>query len=194
MTFIQFKFVYLFIYGIAQCISLGWAILLPSVSVSMYFYTSNVVAPIEPSIGITDGNAEMTSYGGVEQRHHHQPQPQSNADGLAAQPIENQPQINSIESGHKEKSTTIEQKVSPKFSWRNAIYVLWTHFRTSYSNNVVVVWSIWWALAMAGFLQVNRTKLKAIEASSSPSAENVFPFNFSYCILNSHSNIYFIVL
>lgn len=32
--------------------------------------------------------------------------------------------------------------------------MLWEHFIAAYSNKTVVLWSLWWALAMCGFLQV----------------------------------------
>lgn len=42
----------------------------------------------------------------------------------------------------------------PKFSIKRATLLLWIHFKESYSNGVVVEWSIWWALAACGFSQV----------------------------------------
>lgn len=41
-----------------------------------------------------------------------------------------------------------------KFSARNAIHLLWTHFYESYTDWKVLQWSFWWALAMCGFMQV----------------------------------------
>lgn len=41
-----------------------------------------------------------------------------------------------------------------KFSASRAVGLLWVHFRDSYSDLVVVQWSLWWALAMCGFTQV----------------------------------------
>lgn len=43
----------------------------------------------------------------------------------------------------------------PKFSTKRAALLLWTHFKESYSNSVVVQWSLWWALAACGFSQVD---------------------------------------
>lgn len=40
----------------------------------------------------------------------------------------------------------------PKFSWERAKTLLWQHFVQAYSDFTVLTWSIWWALAMAGFL------------------------------------------
>lgn len=41
------------------------------------------------------------------------------------------------------------------FSFRKAIILLWSHFIDSYSDPIVIQWSIWWALTMCGFYQVN---------------------------------------
>ncbi|XP_020807954.1 thiamine transporter 1 [Drosophila serrata] len=43
---------------------------------------------------------------------------------------------------------------TPKFSFKNAFRLLWFHLVTSYSNPVVLQWSIWWALATCGQIQV----------------------------------------
>lgn len=40
------------------------------------------------------------------------------------------------------------------FSARRALRLLWTHFTESYSNIEVLQWSLWWAVTMAGFMQV----------------------------------------
>lgn len=42
----------------------------------------------------------------------------------------------------------------PTFSGRNALHLLWTHFYDSYTDWKVLQWSLWWALAMCGFMQV----------------------------------------
>ncbi|XP_058172385.1 thiamine transporter 2-like [Anopheles ziemanni] len=36
----------------------------------------------------------------------------------------------------------------------SAFVLLWSHFRTSYTNRSVLQWSIWYALAMAGYIQI----------------------------------------
>lgn len=41
-----------------------------------------------------------------------------------------------------------------KFSFSRAMDLLWTHFIQGYSNPTVLQSSIWWALAMAGFLMI----------------------------------------
>lgn len=42
----------------------------------------------------------------------------------------------------------------PKFSWNRARQLLWEHFIQAYSNKTILVWSIFWAFAMGGFLQI----------------------------------------
>ena len=44
--------------------------------------------------------------------------------------------------------------MKPKFSYSRAFKLLWRHFLDSYSNIKIVQWSLWWSLAMAGFLMV----------------------------------------
>ncbi|XP_017065493.2 LOW QUALITY PROTEIN: thiamine transporter 2 [Drosophila eugracilis] len=43
---------------------------------------------------------------------------------------------------------------APKFSFSNACRLLWYHLVSSYSNPVVLKWSLWWALATCGQIQV----------------------------------------
>lgn len=44
----------------------------------------------------------------------------------------------------------------PVFSYRRAFTLLWAHFKTSYSNKLIIMWSIWWAFATCGMYQVGR--------------------------------------
>lgn len=44
--------------------------------------------------------------------------------------------------------------IKPKFSWDRASKLLWSHFIVSYSNRTVLIYSIWWALSTAGYLQI----------------------------------------
>ncbi|XP_043662056.1 thiamine transporter 1 [Drosophila teissieri] len=54
-----------------------------------------------------------------------------------------------------EKNPTPDGDVAaPKFSFVNACRLLWYHLVSSYSNPVVLQWSIWWALATCGQVQV----------------------------------------
>ncbi|XP_053686826.1 folate-like transporter 3 [Sabethes cyaneus] len=56
----------------------------------------------------------------------------------------------------RSSSTAIVAAVSKnRFSCHRAGRLLWTHFTAAYLNNMAVVqWSLWWSLAMAGFIQV----------------------------------------
>lgn len=42
----------------------------------------------------------------------------------------------------------------PKFSMQRAVKLLWKHLIDSYTNRNVVEWSLWWSLAMGGYLLV----------------------------------------
>lgn len=92
---------------LAQVISLFVAIALPSVGISLYFYTSPNSDEAVSASSINSLNAELKAI-----------------------------------------------EVKPKFSYSRARKLLWKHFLDSYSNPVVVQWSLWWSLAMAGFLMV----------------------------------------
>lgn len=76
----------------------------------------------------------------------------------AAKPLEYGSDVVSTEvSGAKlnaKSPTPTEEKAKSKFSWTRARTLLWDHFIQAYSNKTVLIWSIWWALAMGGFLQI----------------------------------------
>lgn len=46
------------------------------------------------------------------------------------------------------------KKFKPKFSMSRASSLLWIHFKESYSNRIVLIWSIWWSLSTAGFFLI----------------------------------------
>lgn len=96
----------------AQIASLVVAVLLPSVGISLYFYS----VPPESSPEISESD--------------------------------------STEISQKNNSSPDIVKDYPKFSYTRAVDLLWKHFLGSYSNLKVLQWSLWWALAMAGFLMV----------------------------------------
>lgn len=48
----------------------------------------------------------------------------------------------------------LTHKAKAKFSFTRAVNLLWTHFLQGYSNPTVLESSLWWALAMAGFLMI----------------------------------------
>uniref|UniRef100_A0A182NKA2 Reduced folate carrier n=1 Tax=Anopheles dirus TaxID=7168 RepID=A0A182NKA2_9DIPT len=58
-----------------------------------------------------------------------------------------------IESGTITTKTAVNQP-KPRFSASRAVRLLWTHLIAAYRQLPVVQWSLWWALAMAGFIQV----------------------------------------
>lgn len=53
------------------------------------------------------------------------------------------------------------------FSTRNAINLVWSHFKDSYTDPIVIQWSLWWALALCGFTQVMIFFLSLFMAPSS---------------------------
>lgn len=52
------------------------------------------------------------------------------------------------------QSSPIQQIKKPKFSWHRARTLMRLHLVQAYSNRTVLIWSIWWSLAMGGFLQI----------------------------------------
>lgn len=90
---------------LAQGASLVVGVLLPSVGVSLYFYSLP---------GSSEGNSESS----------------------------------------ESRKDSSEETAKPQFSYPRAFKLLWQHFLESYSNLKVIQWSVWWALAMAGFLMV----------------------------------------
>lgn len=60
----------------------------------------------------------------------------------------------SVENLQLKRNSSIKETPKPNFSWTRAKNLLWLHFLQAYSNKTVLVWSIWWSLAMGGFLQI----------------------------------------
>lgn len=54
-------------------------------------------------------------------------------------------------SSHKQSST---DNLSYLIKVRHAYYLLWKDFIKAYSNAHVFKWSLWWAFATCGYLQV----------------------------------------
>lgn len=153
---------HVFFVWIAQCISLVWAILLPSVSASLYFYAKEDVAnnlTVQKVAGHEKGGAVNTAFeeDGVVNRNTQIITMAKSEDGSGTVPAP----VDAVQT---------QTAVKPKFSCQTAFRMLWKHFIMAYSNPTVVVWSIWWAVAMSGFLQVKyqfwfiylRAKLKWI--------------------------------
>lgn len=126
--------------GTAQTISLVWAVLLPAVATSVYFY-----APV------TEIGADTIAHNGVDLR--------SGSTAKAATSIELYEKsrgVTTVINGSPKIQMENQQQpvVKGKFSTRRAMRLMWTHFTESYSNLEVVQWSVWWALTTCGFMQV----------------------------------------
>lgn len=111
----------------------------------MYFYSKDeVVTPTR--VKITSSMKGVTNYGAQTD------------DGVTVAKSSNSNieavQMDAIDRTHNGPRSPAPDEPRPQFSCSKAFTLLWTHFTTSYSNHVVIIWSIWWALAMAGFLQV----------------------------------------
>ncbi|KAG5668689.1 hypothetical protein PVAND_016618 [Polypedilum vanderplanki] len=44
-----------------------------------------------------------------------------------------------------------QKEAKPKLSFKRASKLLWIHFKESYSNRTVLIWSLWWAANTTGF-------------------------------------------
>lgn len=135
--------------AIAQCISLVWAILLPSVSASMYFYAKEDV--------VNDTAKERTAGLENECKGNHvtfvkDSDTNRSLNTMQITTIETTEVGSAMAPANVMPTQTVDK---PKFSCQTAVRMLWKHFIMAYSNPTVVVWSIWWAVAMSGFLQVN---------------------------------------
>lgn len=60
--------------------------------------------------------------------------------------------FNDDQTGSTDKLEISAEKVT--FSGTRALGLLWHHFKSAYANFKVLQWSLWWALAMCGFMQV----------------------------------------
>lgn len=131
-------------------VSFFWGFLLPSVGVSLYFYSS----PESESENAIEGPVANENIKGHV--------------NLGAQ-FDSDSQFVVCEKGnHIQLPVPKEQKIVAvtdienaeseepvrEFSWKRASNLLWKHFVTSYSDIEVVQWSLWWALAVCGALQV----------------------------------------
>lgn len=116
-----------------QALSLPLAIMLPSVSTSLYFYSTSNKSPSKPSIN--------------------------------AEPVEDVHEMNSVEK--------LSEPIKVEFSFSGAKTLLWTHFVQSYSNPTVLQSSLWWALAMAGFLMI-QTYVQILWQYIDPDSKDVY--------------------
>uniref|UniRef100_A0A182QBU7 Reduced folate carrier n=1 Tax=Anopheles farauti TaxID=69004 RepID=A0A182QBU7_9DIPT len=111
----------------AQISATAWALFLPSVQTSMYFHRR---AP-----AIDEYREDFTNSDIPEQT-------------LSKEVTT----VNGAIADDRSDSS----KAMPPFRSRmkNAFLLLWTHFRTSFTNRSVLQWSVWYALAMAGYIQI----------------------------------------
>lgn len=63
------------------------------------------------------------------------------------------------DENNKNAEMTIDENVQNaenkvQFSWERASKLLWNHFKTSYSNRTILVFSIFWALSTAGYILI----------------------------------------
>lgn len=140
-------------FRIAQCLSLMCALVLPSVSASIYFYytvdsvtaaiSSNklkntqtkqceIATPISNEVQIATTNPTCTDTNSMQQLH-----------------------IEGVVAASSDGNETIATTKKAVFSNKRAFSLLWSHFKTSYSNKSIVLWSVWWALATCGMYQVS---------------------------------------
>uniref|UniRef100_A0A182PKN9 Uncharacterized protein n=1 Tax=Anopheles epiroticus TaxID=199890 RepID=A0A182PKN9_9DIPT len=119
----------------AQISATLWALFLPSVPTSMYFHRQTLSDQLsEPS---TTGH----SNGPNRQENMVEILDDDRSDASSKRPI---------------PSTVSPYRSSAPFRSRlkAAFVLLWTHFRTSFTNRNVLQWSVWYGLAMAGYIQI----------------------------------------
>jgi thiamine transporter 2/3 len=71
------------------------------------------------------------------------------------------------------KSNDSENIKKPSFSWNRATKLIYEHFVQAYTNKTVILWSIWWSLAMAGFLQI-QSYMQLLWKEIDPNQENFY--------------------
>lgn len=150
-------------YNLAQCISLIFALLLPSVSVSLYFYSNTkAIAGVNTN---ENGNVNCRispphTNGQLLENHVKEMPATLNGSNISTSSSINSSDcdLNNIEKSNSKLSPNIvDNNEHPKFSFKLAIQRIVNHTRTSYSNPTVIQWSILWAMSMCGFLQVRIT-------------------------------------
>ncbi|XP_049530053.1 thiamine transporter 1-like [Anopheles darlingi] len=134
-----------------------WALFLPSVKTSMYFHRRSPItlaASEPPSSSAVGVNGSHSGFNG--QPLSVDPWQSSNGSSIENGTANHQAvikddrsideDVDSSEGGHQQRNRC-EQL-------RGAFVLLWSHFRTSFTNRSVLQWSIWYALAMAGYIQI----------------------------------------
>ncbi|XP_059613858.1 thiamine transporter 2-like [Phlebotomus argentipes] len=157
----------------SQIVSLFISIVLPSVGVSMYFYARK--APIEgvqvdssaeqkhddtpESLAYTNHAADLSPEDDKQSKSVVRRRFEEDVDVMKSK-AESESAGNGSSGRAAEDVCTadsspikdVEEKIH--FSCQRATALLWQHFIAGYSNRTVFQWSLWWALAMCGFLQV----------------------------------------
>uniref|UniRef100_A0A182W031 Uncharacterized protein n=1 Tax=Anopheles minimus TaxID=112268 RepID=A0A182W031_9DIPT len=118
----------------AQISATLWALFLPSVPTSMYFHRQ---API------SEGQQQPNSI----------TVPCTVADKQTKM-MDALEDDRSDDSKPPPASTDRSSQLSFRSRLKGAFVLLWTHFRVSFTNRSVLQWSIWYALAMAGYIQI----------------------------------------
>uniref|UniRef100_A0A182VKL5 Thiamine transporter 1 n=2 Tax=Anopheles merus TaxID=30066 RepID=A0A182VKL5_ANOME len=124
----------------AQISATVWALFLPSVPTSMYFHRQT----------LTDELPETST-------------PQL-PNGSATPADKQEPMVDVMADDRSDDSKPPVGVIAPserrhlqapfRFRLKEAFVLLWTHFRTSFTNRSVLQWSVWYGLAMAGYIQI----------------------------------------
>lgn len=120
----------------AQCLSVIAAVALPAVTASIYFYSAPAKRKIQ----------------------HTALEPPASSTASSLQLVDNTDCLkNSKTVGSDVPSGEITPMV--EFSYQRAFALLWLHFKSSYSNTNLVMWSVWWAFGTCAMGQVRQYHL-----------------------------------
>ncbi|XP_052866984.1 thiamine transporter 1-like [Anopheles cruzii] len=122
----------------AQISATLWALFLPAVKTSMYFHRRRPLAPTADDGGAMGTNDQLAEW----------PNEHSAENGDKTSTGSRQPTIADDRSDDGRAVRTRTRQL------RGAFVLLWVHFRTSFTNRSVLQWSLWYALAMAGYIQI----------------------------------------
>ncbi|KAL1378303.1 hypothetical protein pipiens_004024 [Culex pipiens pipiens] len=141
----------------AQAFSLLWSFVLPAVKSSVYFYHdanedkaddgATREKEVREEIG-SEAAAAATTTVSASVNH------KSGGDPLTGSIMAIAGSNNPALKSDVNPTSAVTSKARPGFSCHRAGHLLWTHFTAAYTNLTVVQWSLWWSLAMAGFIQV----------------------------------------
>ncbi|XP_039439306.1 thiamine transporter 1-like isoform X3 [Culex pipiens pallens] len=141
----------------AQAFSLLWSFVLPAVKSSVYFYhdanddgqdKADDGATREKEVREEIGSDAATTTVSASVNH------KSGGDPLTGSIMAIAGSNNPALKSDVNPTSAVTSKARSGFSCHRAGHLLWTHFTAAYTNLTVVQWSLWWSLAMAGFIQV----------------------------------------